>query len=41
MGDYDNYEDVDVWVDEREDEDGRLDSQANHDSMVNACEMDW
>lgn len=27
----------DCWVDEREDEDGRLDSQANHDSMVEAC----
>lgn len=27
----------DYWVDEREDEDGRLDSQANHDSMVEAC----
>jgi len=30
-----------VRVDEREDEDGRLDSQANHDSMINACGMDW
>lgn len=27
------------WIDEREDEDGRLDSQANHDSMVEACEF--
>lgn len=37
-----NYYDEDdnkIYVDEREDEDGRLDSQANHDSMVGAC--DW
>lgn len=37
---YDN-DDIQIYVDEREDEDGRLDSQANHDSMVNACEMDY
>lgn len=31
--------DQEVWIDEREDDDGRLDSQANHDSMVEACEF--
>lgn len=38
MAYYYNEDDVKVWIDEREDEDGRLDSQANHDSMVEACE---
>jgi hypothetical protein len=32
-------DDNQVWVDEREDEDGRLDSQANADSMAASC--DW
>ena len=41
MNYYLDEDDNHVWIDEREDEDGRLDSQANHDSMVNACEMDW
>ncbi len=34
-----NDDDVKIYVDEREDEDGRLDSQANHDSMVCACDL--
>ncbi len=34
-----NDDDVKIYVDEREDEDGRLDSQANHDSMVGACDF--
>ncbi len=29
------------YVDEREDEDGRLDSWANHQSMVEACEDNY
>lgn len=36
---YYDEDDNKIYVDEREDEDGRLDSQANHDSMVGAC--DW
>ena len=38
MNHYDE-DDIKIYVDEREDEDGRLDSQVNHDSMVGAC--DW
>lgn len=40
MKDYDADNDCWVWVDEYE-EDGRLDSLSNHDSMVNACESDY
>lgn len=36
---YYNEDDVEIYVDEREDEDGRLDSLANHESMVEACEF--
>lgn len=28
-----------IYIDEREDEDGRLDSQANSDAMSDSC--DW
>jgi len=38
---YYDEDDIQIYVDEREDEDGRLDSQANHDSMVNACEVEF
>jgi hypothetical protein len=36
---YYNDDDVECYVDEREDEDGRLDSWENHLSMVEACEL--
>ena len=36
---YYNEDDVQVYVDEREDEDGRLDSQENADSMADACDF--
>ena len=41
MIDYTYYDEDDnkIYVDEREDDESRLDSQANHDSMVGAC--DW
>jgi len=38
MKHYDEDENL-IYVDEREDDESRLDSQASHDSMVGAC--DW
>lgn len=29
-----------IWVDDREDQDGRLDSQANADAMSDSCYWD-
>jgi len=36
---YYDEDDIEIYVDEREDEDGRLDSWENHLSMVEACEF--